>query len=352
MEHLPTDVLDHFLPVTLGVYRPRVLFLTTPNYNFNQLFSHPDRPDHRRASGYPDPTGATERVFRHHDHKREWTEDEWRLWCHDGAEAWGYDVELGGLGQAEDDDPWGRKDAAGKASLTAAFHRQPLTTVGSEVHSRCVQALADARSRIVESSEHKLVLRHRYLAHEWAGQPREPPVIIDALREVLQDGGELGFKEGRAAIDELWLRGGVAVACGGVIQALLNAVGTPEGDDLVSWDWSLDREIGAATHVWRERFWSWSIVWRGFVKAVPQVRDEEKKADAQPSFEDRELSQDDWDDEADPEEWQADPDVPDGNWTCDGTAGWGGTASWGNAEDGGTAGWSTTSWGTVDASWT
>ncbi|KAG8886351.1 hypothetical protein FRB97_004886 [Tulasnella sp. 331] len=338
--------LNGDMDFTLGVYRPQFMFLTTPNYNFNQLFSHPERPD--RASGYPDPTGVTNRVFRHHDHKREWTEDEWRVWCQDGAEAWGYDVELGGLGQAEEDDPWGRKEAAGKASLTAAFRRKSLT-MGSDLRCRCIQALAEARSRTVEESKHKLILRHRHLAHKWAGRPRELQVIREALREVLQDGGELGFKEGKAAIDEIWLRGDVAIACGGLIQALLDAVAAPAGDDVATWDWVLDREIGADTHVWRERFWSWGIVWRGFVKAVPKVLDVE--VDAQPSSENWELSKDEPDNEADPEEWQVDPKVPDGGWTCNETAGWGGTTPWGDGEDGDTGGWNTTSWGTVDASW-
>ncbi|KAG9013959.1 hypothetical protein FRB93_000340 [Tulasnella sp. JGI-2019a] len=352
VEHLPEDVLDCFLPVTLGVYRPEFLFLTTPNYNFNQLFSHPDRPN--RASGYPDPTGATDRVFRHHDHKREWTEVEWLSWCHDGAEAWCYEVEVGGIGQAEEKDPWSRTAAAGKASLTAAFRRRP-GGIATNVLEKCSRALSDAYNRSTNQTQHKLILRHRYLAHEWAGQPRSSKMILGALRDVMQDGGELGFKEGTTMIDEVWLRGDVASACGGMIQALFDAVSHYHGqgkEATSSSEWILNREIEAGTHIWRERFWSWSIVWRAFIKAEPGNNEE---AAAEPTAEDWNPSQDDFDNGADPEEWQPDPEIADGGWSDGDVGGWAG-ASWGGTEDCVTTDWDmndwdTTPWGTVDPAW-
>ena len=77
----------------LGKYRPRILLLTTPNYCFNENFGgFSTRP------GFPDPTGRTDRVFRHDDHKFEWTPEEFRKWCETVADDYGYEVTIQGVG--------------------------------------------------------------------------------------------------------------------------------------------------------------------------------------------------------------------------------------------------------------
>ncbi|KAE8257906.1 hypothetical protein A4X13_0g2050 [Tilletia indica] len=93
VEHLHEPVLDAFAPILLGRYRPRLLLITTPNYAFNTHFPRtPAQP------GIEDPTGRTERKFRHPDHKFEWTTHEFKDWCERAAERFGYEVEIGGLG--------------------------------------------------------------------------------------------------------------------------------------------------------------------------------------------------------------------------------------------------------------
>ncbi|CAD6973397.1 unnamed protein product [Tilletia controversa] len=93
IEHLHEPVLDAFAPILLGRYRPRLFIITTPNYAFNIHFPRtPSQP------GIDDPTGRTERKFRHPDHKFEWDLDEFKSWCERAAERFGYEVEIGGLG--------------------------------------------------------------------------------------------------------------------------------------------------------------------------------------------------------------------------------------------------------------
>ncbi|CDO74989.1 hypothetical protein BN946_scf184945.g61 [Trametes cinnabarina] len=123
IEHLPEDVLLAFAPVVFGAYHPRVVLLTTPSYTFNSRFTAPDAPMEAR-SGWPDPTKRTSRIFRHPDHKFEWTVKEFADWCKTVAEEWGYNVELGGVGKAHEVDQWGRDEALGFASLTAMFKRR------------------------------------------------------------------------------------------------------------------------------------------------------------------------------------------------------------------------------------
>ena len=108
--------------MVLGVYHPYLLLITTPSYTFNARFTAPDAPRSAR-SGYLDPTKRTDRIFRHHDHKFEWTPEEFTAWCNAVGETWGYDVEVSGVGKAAGKDEWGRDEALGYASQVAAFKR-------------------------------------------------------------------------------------------------------------------------------------------------------------------------------------------------------------------------------------
>lgn len=67
IEHVYADVLDQFLDLTLGIYHPAILVVTTPNAEYNVNF-----PDLKY--GTPDAS------FRHDDHKFEWTRKEFQSW--------------------------------------------------------------------------------------------------------------------------------------------------------------------------------------------------------------------------------------------------------------------------------
>ncbi|GAN02230.1 small RNA 2'-O-methyltransferase [Mucor ambiguus] len=85
IEHVEPNVLDAFLDLTLGVYHPEILLVTTPNGEYNVNF-----PDLK----YNTP----ESIFRHDDHKFEWTRKEFKSWCEAGAKKYSYNTEYHGIG--------------------------------------------------------------------------------------------------------------------------------------------------------------------------------------------------------------------------------------------------------------
>ena len=204
----------------LGAYAPRLVLLTTPSYAFNARFTAPDAPPGARG-GFPDPTGRTRRVFRHADHKFEWTPSEFTRWCAQAAEAWGYDVELGGVGRAVEADPWGRDAELGWASQVAAFVRRE--GAAWTVRRRERWAAADAQWKDEEGGEaeegaaHKLVAAHHHLAHEAAGRAA---LLADVGELLLAKMAE--YRVTALSVPEAWRE--AERACGGRIEWLVCAV--------------------------------------------------------------------------------------------------------------------------------
>jgi hypothetical protein len=120
IEHLSPDVFEAFAPMLLGVYHPKFLLITTPSYTFNARFTVPDAPASSRQ-GHPDPTGRTDRIFRHNDHKFEWTDEELRAWSSNVAQQWGYKATVSNLGQPTLADPFERQFLG--ASQAVLFQR-------------------------------------------------------------------------------------------------------------------------------------------------------------------------------------------------------------------------------------
>ncbi|SNX87835.1 uncharacterized protein MEPE_06546 [Melanopsichium pennsylvanicum] len=94
IEHLDEPALQQFAPTIFGKYRPRIVLITTPNYCFNDNFGE----DLSTRPGFLDPTGRTNRVFRHEDHKFEFTPEEFKKWCETIADDFGYEVQIQGIG--------------------------------------------------------------------------------------------------------------------------------------------------------------------------------------------------------------------------------------------------------------
>lgn len=67
IEHLEQPILDSFTKNVFGAYRPKLVIITTPNAEYNVYF-----PDLKY--------GTAEAVFRHDDHKFEWTRAEFKEW--------------------------------------------------------------------------------------------------------------------------------------------------------------------------------------------------------------------------------------------------------------------------------
>ncbi|KAJ3273317.1 Small RNA 2'-O-methyltransferase [Terramyces sp. JEL0728] len=85
IEHMDEKTLDNLPKNLFGFYRPEHIIISTPNAEFNVYF-----PDLKY--------GTDDQVFRHWDHKFEWTRKEFQSWCKKCADEYGYDVEFDGVG--------------------------------------------------------------------------------------------------------------------------------------------------------------------------------------------------------------------------------------------------------------
>lgn len=193
----------------LGVYRPRLLFLTTPNYTFNARWTPPGI--HERE-GYPDPTGRTDRVFRHSDHKFEWTIQEFRVWCEAAAHEWGYKVDVSSVGRAREPDPWGRENELQGATSIAEFIRQ------DEKRMEAGPALA-AIQRARQRPPHTLLADHHHDVDLLARHPAPADKIADAIREKMTS-----WREMIVGLQDLWFERDISTLCGGWQEKLVEAI--------------------------------------------------------------------------------------------------------------------------------
>ncbi|GJE94781.1 hypothetical protein PsYK624_109540 [Phanerochaete sordida] len=213
IEHLPEDVLAEFAPLLLGVYHPQLLLLTTPSYDFNARFTAPDAPPTARR-GTRDPTGRTARVFRHSDHKFEWTRTEFRAWCDAAASEWGYDVDVSGVGRAQENDPFGRDDALGPASQVAAFRRRD----GDEAVNARAAKSEDALRRAQAGTVHSLVATHH---HDACGVSSTSDLaeISNIVKERMQQ-----WQETSVTVHEIWFDKDIDKLCAGALDLFVSAL--------------------------------------------------------------------------------------------------------------------------------
>lgn len=85
IEHVPPAMLSLVEATVFGHYRPRAIFLTTPNREYNPLFDM--RPDEMREP----------------DHKFEWDRIRFRRWAQGVASRQGYQVSFAGIGDYHPD---------------------------------------------------------------------------------------------------------------------------------------------------------------------------------------------------------------------------------------------------------
>jgi 3' terminal RNA ribose 2'-O-methyltransferase Hen1 len=98
IEHVKPNLLSAAEQVVFGSMRPGVVFLTTPNREYNPLY------------------GLGPNEFRERDHKFEWNRAKFSQWAHGVARRNGYRVLLGVIGE---EDP-----ELGAPTQTAYFSRQ------------------------------------------------------------------------------------------------------------------------------------------------------------------------------------------------------------------------------------
>ncbi|KAE8655657.1 6-phosphogluconate dehydrogenase family protein isoform 1 [Hibiscus syriacus] len=117
IEHMEEDQASLFGDIVLSSFRPRILIVSTPNYEYNvilqksNLTSQEDDPEEKIQS--------QSCKFRNHDHKFEWTREQFKHWASELAVKHNYSVEFGGVGGAADQEP-------GYATQIAVFRRSTL----------------------------------------------------------------------------------------------------------------------------------------------------------------------------------------------------------------------------------
>ncbi|XP_068946582.1 small RNA 2'-O-methyltransferase [Petaurus breviceps papuanus] len=107
IEHLEAKELSQFPEVIFGFFAPTTVIISTPNSEFNPLFS-----------------GKT--LFRHPDHKFEWDRTQFQNWALDAARCYGYSVEFTGLGE-----PPPGAEAVGFCTQIGVFVKNKTNTVES-----------------------------------------------------------------------------------------------------------------------------------------------------------------------------------------------------------------------------
>lgn len=149
-------------------------------------------------------------MFRHHDHKFEWTPEEFREYCATQADRWGYEVEIGGVGVPIEKDPWGRDQELGIASQVAMFKRK----LGED-------AMKPEFKRSESSQQkHKLVAKYVHLGHPSAHKPRPLQEIANSVRKAMED----CYFDNSTTLWNLWVTEGIAALCGGHFDVLVQAI--------------------------------------------------------------------------------------------------------------------------------
>ncbi|CAH2078414.1 unnamed protein product [Thlaspi arvense] len=115
IEHMEEAQAYEFGSIVLRLFRPKLLIVSTPNYEYNTVlnksarYHQKDKPMSQRSK------------FRNHKHKFEWTRATFNYWATTLANYFSYSVEFSGVG--------GFKEDLGFASQIAVFKRESLYDV-------------------------------------------------------------------------------------------------------------------------------------------------------------------------------------------------------------------------------
>lgn len=117
IEHMQEADASLFGDVVLGSFCPKILILSTPNYEYNSILQ---KSSTESQEADPDEKNQLQSCkFRNHDHKFEWTRKQFSDWATDLATRHDYSVEFSGVGGVADVEP-------GFASQIAVFRRRKI----------------------------------------------------------------------------------------------------------------------------------------------------------------------------------------------------------------------------------
>ncbi|XP_059666531.1 small RNA 2'-O-methyltransferase-like [Cornus florida] len=114
IEHMEEDQACLFGDIVLSSFCPKILIVSTPNYEYNVILQR----SNLQSQEDPDEKSQSQASkFRNHDHKFEWTREQFNHWASDLATRHNYSVEFSGVGGDGDLEP-------GFASQIAVFRRE------------------------------------------------------------------------------------------------------------------------------------------------------------------------------------------------------------------------------------
>ncbi|KAF4376923.1 hypothetical protein F8388_022639 [Cannabis sativa] len=114
IEHMEEDQAWLFGDVVLSYFCPKILIVSTPNYEYNVILQRSNLSNQEEDP--EDKTQSQACKFRNHDHKFEWTREQFQQWASDLATKHNYSVEFSGVGGSGDVEP-------GFASQIAVFRK-------------------------------------------------------------------------------------------------------------------------------------------------------------------------------------------------------------------------------------
>ncbi|XP_022139952.1 small RNA 2'-O-methyltransferase-like isoform X2 [Momordica charantia] len=118
IEHMEEDQAYRFGNLVLSSFRPKLLVVSTPNYEYNVILQGSNLSS--QEGDQDDKTQLQSCRFRNHDHKFEWTREQFNQWASDLATRHDYSVEFSGVGGSGHLEP-------GYASQIAIFRRRSET---------------------------------------------------------------------------------------------------------------------------------------------------------------------------------------------------------------------------------
>lgn len=117
IEHMEEDEAHLFGDVVLSSFRPKTLIVSTPNFEYNIILQGSIAPSQEEDAEEKSQQGRSCK-FRNHDHKFEWTREQFETWASRLAMTHNYRVEFSGVGGSGGVGP-------GFASQVAVFRREP-----------------------------------------------------------------------------------------------------------------------------------------------------------------------------------------------------------------------------------
>ncbi|XP_078158045.1 small RNA 2'-O-methyltransferase-like [Carex rostrata] len=111
IQEMEEEQAQQFVDIILSKFCPKILIVSTPNYEYNPIFQRSSLPNKEEDPEEREKAGPCK--LRNLSHKFEWTRGQFEKWANDLATKHGYGVEFSGVG--------GSGDEPGFASQIAVF---------------------------------------------------------------------------------------------------------------------------------------------------------------------------------------------------------------------------------------